>query len=126
MAIVPFPGYQLAVPAQDGVGCDDGTDLSEQSSSKDLAFDGQTAPLIVGESDASVAVRFLQNLVLSAQVFDDRLLLAVDPARMVTRRCQGCRMNSMSAPGVDGKEGQDGAGGWICQLVSNAEAMMES
>ena len=45
-----------------------------------FAFDSQASPLIVGEASAFLAVGFLEDLVLSPQVFDDLLLLAVDLA----------------------------------------------
>ena len=68
------------MPAQDRVRRDDGTDLSEHLAAEDLALDRQASPLVVGEPDAFLAVRFLQDLILGAQILDDLLLLPIDPA----------------------------------------------
>jgi len=43
-------------------------------------FDGKAAPLVIGKQDASLAEFFFQPLVLGAQVFEDFLLMPVDPA----------------------------------------------
>ena len=57
----------------------EGADLTECLSTEELAFDGQASALIVGEADASLAVRLFEDLVLGSKVFDDVLLLPIDP-----------------------------------------------
>ena len=73
-------GDQEPIPAQDGIRCHDTGDLSETTSSEDLAFHGQSALLVVGEANASRAVCRAQDPVLLQQVLDDVLLLSIDPA----------------------------------------------
>ena len=47
-------------------------------------------------ADALLAEFLFVHLVLSPQVLDDFLLLAVHPAGKITKySCQGCRMKSM-------------------------------
>ena len=79
VAVVPLLRDEHPVPAHDGVRRDDRPNLSEYLSARDLAFDRQASPLVVIEPDPLPAMRFLQDLVLSAQVFDD-LLLPIDPS----------------------------------------------
>ena len=49
-------------------------------STEDLALDRQASALVVVEPDPILAMSFLQDLVLGAQVLDDLLLLPVDQA----------------------------------------------
>ncbi len=79
-AIVPFLGDEQAVPAQDGVRRYQRADLGKKLAAKDLGFDSQPSALVVVEEDAMVAELFAEDLVFSAQVVDDLLLLAIDPA----------------------------------------------
>ena len=71
MAIIPLLRDKLAVPAQDRIKCNNGTNFSEYLPAESFAFDSQTSPLVIGERDALLAVRFLRNLILGAQVLDD-------------------------------------------------------
>ena len=73
-------GDELTMPSQERVWCDDRSDFAQRLPAKGLAFDSQTAPLVIVEPDALLTVRFLQNLVLGAQVVDDLLLLPIDPS----------------------------------------------
>jgi hypothetical protein len=47
---------------------------------EDLAFDCQTAPLIIVEQDAFFAKLLFEDLVFCAQVLDSILLPVIDPA----------------------------------------------
>lgn len=68
------------MPAQNGVGREAGADLAEDLSAEDLAIDREVVPLVVVESDSSLATGFLQDVVLGAQILDDLLLLSVHQA----------------------------------------------
>ena len=59
-----------------------------------LRFDSQTSSLVIGERDTLLAVGFLQDLILGAQVFDDLLLLPVYPA---------CKDEEEKLPGLQDK-----------------------
>ena len=52
-----------------------------KSAAQYLSFDGPAAPLIITEQDAFLAELLFQNLVFSPQVFDNFLLMAVNPTR---------------------------------------------
>ena len=76
----PFGCDQLSVPAQDGVGCDDGGNLAEQSTTEDLALRSESTSLVVGQAQAFAAELLLQHAVLLDEVVDGLGLVAVDPA----------------------------------------------
>jgi len=80
LAVVPLLGYELPVPAEDGVGREGGTDFAEHLSPEHPALDRQAPPLVIVEPDPPLAVRLLHYLVLGAEVLDDLLLLPVDQA----------------------------------------------
>jgi hypothetical protein len=69
----------VAVPAQDGVGRHEGGDLAQEPSPESAAFGGETSALVVGEPEAAALQPPLEDPVLLDQVFDDVLLVAVDP-----------------------------------------------
>ena len=75
-----FCGDELPVPPQDGVGCHDAGDVREAAPAEDLAFHGEAASLVVGETQPSGSVRRAEDPVLLEQVVNDRLLLPIDPA----------------------------------------------
>ena len=75
---IPLLGHQQSVPPQNRIGCEQRANFFESLAAEDLAFDGQTTPLIVVEQDAIPAELLFEHLVLSPQVFDHVLLLAVD------------------------------------------------
>jgi hypothetical protein len=77
----PLPGDQLAVPPQDHVGRHQGGDLPQEPSPESSAFGGEAAALVVGQPEATSFHLPLENSVLLDQVFDDLLLVAVDPTR---------------------------------------------
>ena len=50
---VVFLGDEPPVPPQDGVGCHDASDVREAAPAEDLAFHGEAASLVVGETQPS-------------------------------------------------------------------------
>jgi hypothetical protein len=77
----PLPGDQLAVPPQDRVRRHEGGDLPQQPAPESAAFGGEAAALLVGQPEAAPVQLPLEDPVLLHQVFDDVLLVAVDPTR---------------------------------------------
>ncbi len=69
------------MPAQDRVGRKQGTDLGEAFSTQDLPFDCQARALIVVQENPLFAQFLFQDLIFAAQVFDQLLLLSMDPGR---------------------------------------------
>jgi hypothetical protein len=51
-AVVPVPGNEFAMPAEDGIRSHEGGKLVEHLAPEDLAFDGQAPPLVVAEQDS--------------------------------------------------------------------------
>ena len=80
-AVVPFHGDQLSMTPQDRVGRKERAEFSKQLASEYFAFNRQSTALIIVEQDSSLAEFLLENSILSHQILDDFLLLAVDPAR---------------------------------------------
>ena len=102
--IGPFLGDEPAMPAQDGIGRDNGGDCFQGSSTKRLTFGSDSASLIVGEEYPFAAgiELFLENSVLLDQVGDGAGLLKSYPAR---KSCQeelklDCRSHLSSLSGV--------------------------
>ena len=76
----PLGCDKLSVPAENGVGCDDGCDAAEDPTPKDLALRGESAPLIVCESKSLSAELLLEYAVFFNEVVDGLGLVAVHPA----------------------------------------------
>src|SRR5262249_5546490 len=55
-------------------------DGREVTTAEEVAFDGETASLIVGQAQSPRTVRRAENAVLLEQVVDDRLLVSIYPA----------------------------------------------
>ena len=68
------------MPAEDGVGGDDGGDGFQGFAAQHFAFDGQAAPLVIGQEDAFLAEFLLEDFDLGAEELDGGLLLVIDPA----------------------------------------------
>ena len=68
--LVPFGSHQFPMPAQDRIRSYDSGNLLQHLPAEDLAFDRQTAPLVIVEQDAFLAELFFEDLVLSTQVLD--------------------------------------------------------
>lgn len=81
----PLPGDQLPVPPQDRVGRHEGRDLPQEPSPESSAFGGEASALVVGQPEAAPLHLPLEDPVLLHQVFDDVLLVAVDPTREGSR-----------------------------------------
>ena len=67
------------MPTQDRIGSDDRRDVLQSPATQELAFDGQAAALIVTQHNSFLAVYFLEDLILGAEVLHHGLLLAVEP-----------------------------------------------
>ena len=80
MTIVPLPGNQFSVPAEQSVRGDDGGDFLKRLTAKDLAFDGKASSLVIVEENTFFAQLLLEDLVLRDEIFDDALLFLIDPA----------------------------------------------
>ncbi len=53
--------------------------LLEHFAAENLALDCKASPLVIVEEDTFLAELLLEDLVLRDQVFDDALLLTIDP-----------------------------------------------
>jgi hypothetical protein len=69
------------MPPEDRVGRHDGCDLPQDPSPESSAFGGEASALVVGQPKAAPLQLPLEDPVLLHQVFDDVLLVAVDPTR---------------------------------------------
>jgi hypothetical protein len=78
----PFRRDEFTVPREDRVRRDDGRDLAQGFSTQRLTFGGQSATLVVGETQASPArpKLFHQNTILFYQVGNSVRLLTGNPA----------------------------------------------
>lgn len=76
----PLLGNELPVPTKDCVGSDERCDLRKRPPSDRLASHSQAASLVVGQAEPSATDLLLENSVLLAKIFDDRILLTADPA----------------------------------------------
>ncbi len=76
----PLLGDELPVPAKDGVRCDERSNTCEGASPDGLAADSEPATLIIGQPESSAPELLLQDAVLLSEVFNDCVLMAVDPA----------------------------------------------
>ena len=81
VGVVPFPGDQFPMSAQNRVGGHDGSKFQECLPAQGLTFDRQKAPVFVREQDAFPAELLQQRLDLGVLELDDLLLPLIDPAR---------------------------------------------
>lgn len=79
-AVVPLLRHELAMPAEDRVGRDDGGQLSQCFAAERLAFDGQSAALVIRQQDPFSAQQVEQGLELVILKLDDLLLVSIAPA----------------------------------------------
>jgi uncharacterized peroxidase-related enzyme len=68
------------VPSQDRVGGHNGRDLPQDPSTEALALRGEASALVVGQPEAASLQLPLEDAVFLDQVFDDVLLVAIDPS----------------------------------------------
>jgi len=78
--VSPLLGNELPVPTKDGVRRDERCDFCEGASPDGLAADRESATLIVGQPESSASELLLEDPILLAEVIDDGVLLAADPA----------------------------------------------
>ncbi len=76
----PFLGNELPVPTKDSVRRNERSNFGEGASPDCLAADSKTATLIIGQAELLATELLLEDSVLLAEVLDDRILLAADPA----------------------------------------------
>jgi fatty-acyl-CoA synthase len=76
----PLPGDQRPVPSQDRVGRHDGRDLPQDPSTEAVALRGEASALVIGQPEAAPLQLPLEDAVFFDQVFDDVLLVAIDPS----------------------------------------------
>ena len=79
-AVVPVPGNEFAMPAEDRIRSYDGGQLLEHLPPEDLAFDSQPPPLVVVKQDSVLSELLSENPILLYEVLDGVLLSAIDPA----------------------------------------------
>ena len=80
VAVVPSPGDQRPMPAEDGVGSKQRANLLKSFPTEKLALHRQSPSLVIVEQDPFLANPLLEYPVLRDQVMDHFLLLALDPA----------------------------------------------
>jgi hypothetical protein len=78
-AVVPVPGHQFAMPAENRVRIRNVRQMLEHLPSENPAFDGQAPTLVVVEQDSALSELLSQNSILGQEVLDGVLLSAVDP-----------------------------------------------
>ena len=81
IAVVPLLGDELSMPAKNCVRREQRAEVTEQFSAEYLTLQRQSTPLIIVEQESSLAELLLEDSILSHQILDDFLLLAVDPVR---------------------------------------------
>jgi hypothetical protein len=77
----PFARDQLAMPAQNRIGCHDRRHLPQQTTAEASPPPRQAAPLLAVKSEFSASEMAPQDAVLLDQIGDDVLLLVIQPAR---------------------------------------------
>jgi hypothetical protein len=76
---VVFLCYQLSVPGQQRLGCDDCGHLGQQFSSESFGLSGQPAALVIVEPQSSSAELLSQNAILLVKVVNDLQVALVHP-----------------------------------------------
>ena len=80
VAIVPVPGNEFAMPAEDRIRSHDGGQLLEHLAPEDLAFDGQAPALVVVKQDSLLPELLSEDPILRYEVLNSVLLSTIDPA----------------------------------------------
>ena len=80
-AAVVCPRDQLSMPAEEGIGRDQGVQVTEYSSPEALGLCGQSPALGVGEPETARTERLSEDAMLFLERVNDVTLLLVDPAR---------------------------------------------
>jgi len=79
LAAIVFHRDELAVPAEDCVRRDDAAQLAQYLHAELLTLHGEATPLVIGKPKTFGAELLTQHPVLFLQVFDDLLLLPIEP-----------------------------------------------
>ena len=80
-AAVVFPRDQLSLPAEEGIGRDQGVQVTEYPSPEALGLCGQAPALGVGEPETARTELLSADAILFLAIVNDVTLLLVDPAR---------------------------------------------
>jgi hypothetical protein len=80
IAVIPFLGYELSMPAEDCVGSDDGRQFPQCFAAQGFAFNGQHTSLVVGQQDALLPQDLHEGNDLGVLKLDDLLLPVMNPA----------------------------------------------
>ena len=80
LAVIPLCSHQFPVPAQNRIRSHDRRYLLEHLPPEDLAFDCQTASLVISEQDTFLAELVSEHVILGSKVLDYFLLSMIDPA----------------------------------------------
>ena len=75
----PLLSNELPVPAKDGVGSDERSDLGEDLTADGLTPDRKPATLSICQAESPAAELLPENSVFLPEVFDDCILLATNP-----------------------------------------------
>ena len=78
--IVPFCSHRHTVPAHDGVGRHDRSDVLQSLAAQDLALHSQPLALIIVENDPLFSNLLSEDLIFSTEVVNNSLLFAVHDA----------------------------------------------
>jgi hypothetical protein len=76
----PLQSDELSVPTEDSVGRDERGKFGEGASPDGFSPDRKPATLIVGQAESPATELLLQDAILLAEILDDRILLATNPA----------------------------------------------
>jgi hypothetical protein len=79
-AAIVLPCDERSIPAQQGIGRDEGGDLEESTASSSFRAFSEATPLHVGEPDLSSTELVSEDAVLLAEILDCVVLTAVHPA----------------------------------------------
>lgn len=77
----PFLCNEPSVPTKDRVWGDERSNFGECPSPDGFAPNREPAPLVVSQSESPAPELLLENTILFAEIFDNSVLLAPDPAR---------------------------------------------
>ena len=75
----PLPGDELPMPAQQRVRSDDGHDLPQPSTAQPIRPHGESAPIGIGQLQASTTQLPAKHTILFEQIPEDFSILAVQP-----------------------------------------------
>jgi hypothetical protein len=106
------------MPAEDRIGRNNGGNLQQYFAAQDFAFDGQATTLVIAEKNSLPAQLLFEDLILGDQVFDDLLLLPVEPAGQNNQQqLPGMQNQAHGSPDAD--DGEKTLASGLCQLLSS-------